>query len=75
MIKNLRWTLVFLLLLVYMINYLDRVALSLTVPLIEQDLHLNAQQFGVILGSFFSLATLCSISSAGWLLIATDPKW
>ncbi|GAB7126465.1 MFS transporter [Silvimonas sp. JCM 19000] len=53
MIKNLRWTLVFLLLLVYMINYLDRVALSLTVPLIEQDLHLNAQQFGVILGSFF----------------------
>ncbi|KPC50772.1 MFS transporter [Amantichitinum ursilacus] len=53
MIKNLRWTLVLLLFLVYMINYLDRVALSLTVPLIEHDLQLNAQQFGVIFGSFF----------------------
>lgn len=53
MVKNLRWTLVLLLFLVYMINYLDRVALSLTVPLIEADLALNAQQFGIIFGSFF----------------------
>lgn len=53
MIKNLRWTIVFLLFMVYMINYLDRVALSLTVPMIENDLKLNAEQFGVIFGSFF----------------------
>lgn len=53
MVKNLRWTLVFLLFLVYMINYLDRVALSITVPMIEQDLLLNAEQFGIIFGSFF----------------------
>jgi D-galactonate transporter len=36
-----------------MINYLDRVALSLTVPMIEKDLLLNAEQFGLIFGSFF----------------------
>ncbi|PLR38755.1 MFS transporter [Chimaeribacter californicus] len=53
MFKNLRWTIVFLLFLVYMINYLDRVALSITLPMIEQDLTLNAEQFGIIFGSFF----------------------
>ncbi|MCU5773212.1 MFS transporter [Erwiniaceae bacterium BAC15a-03b] len=53
MFKNLRWTIVLLLFLVYMINYLDRVALSLTVPMIEKDLLLNAEQFGMIFGSFF----------------------
>ncbi|MBK0033505.1 MFS transporter [Erwinia sp. S43] len=53
MIKNLRWTIVLLLFLVYMINYLDRVALSLTVPMIEKDLMLNAEEFGLIFGSFF----------------------
>jgi len=53
MFKNLRWTIVLLLFLVYMINYLDRVALSLTVPMIEKDLLLNAEQFGLIFGSFF----------------------
>lgn len=63
MAKNLRWTIVFLLFLVYMINYLDRVALSITLPMIEQDLSLNAEQFGIIFGSF-SLVTPSSISSA-----------
>ncbi|WP_413736790.1 MFS transporter [Sodalis sp. RH21] len=53
MSKNLRWAIVFLLALVYMINYLDRVALSITVPMIEKDLTLNAEQFGIIFGSFF----------------------
>lgn len=53
MFKNLRWTIVFLLFMVYMINYLDRVSLSITVPMIEQDLMLNAEQFGLIFGSFF----------------------
>ncbi|EPV0563864.1 hypothetical protein ACVMJK_13115, partial [Klebsiella pneumoniae] len=33
--KNIRWIIVLLLFLVYMINYLDRVALSITVPMIE----------------------------------------
>lgn len=53
MAKNIRWIIVLLLFLVYMINYLDRVALSITVPMIEKDLMLNAEQFGIIFGSFF----------------------
>ena len=48
--KNIRWIIVLLLFLVYMINYLDRVALSITVPMIEKDLALNAEQFGIIFG-------------------------
>lgn len=51
--KNIRWIIVLLLFLVYMINYLDRVALSITVPMIEKDLALNAEQFGIIFGNFF----------------------
>lgn len=53
MFKNLRWIIVFLLFLVYMINYLDRVALSITVPMIEKELTINPEQFGMIFGSFF----------------------
>ena len=51
--KNIRWIIVLLLFLVYMINYLDRVALSITVPMIEKDLALNAEQFGIIFVSCF----------------------
>ena len=40
--KNIRLIIVLLLFLVYIINYLDRVALSITVPMIEKDLALNA---------------------------------
>lgn len=36
MSKNYKWVIVFLLFLVYMVNYLDRVALSITVPMIEK---------------------------------------
>ncbi len=53
MFRNLRWTIVFLLALVYMINYIDRVALSITVTMIEKDLSINPEQFGLIFGSFF----------------------
>lgn len=53
MFKKLAWIIVLMLFLVFMINYLDRVALSITVSMIESDLGLNAEQFGFIFGSFF----------------------
>ena len=53
MFKKLRWVIVLLLFLVYLINYLDRVALSITVPMIEKELTINPEQFGLIFGSFF----------------------
>lgn len=74
MFKNLRWTIVLLLFLVYMINYLDRVALSLTLPLIERDLTLNAAEFGMIFSSFFFGYAIFNFVGG----LATDnfaPRW
>ncbi len=57
-----------------MINYLDRVALSITVPMIEKDLALNAEQFGIIFGSFSS-ATRYLILLAVWPWISLAQRW
>jgi MFS transporter, ACS family, hexuronate transporter len=51
--RTMGWMTVFLLFLVYGINYLDRVALSLTAPLIQKDLGIDAAQMGVVFSSFF----------------------
>ncbi|WP_246793375.1 MFS transporter [Burkholderia perseverans] len=51
--RTMGWITVFLLFLVYGINYLDRVALSLTAPLIQQDLGIDAAQMGIVFSSFF----------------------
>ncbi|MDD1408400.1 hypothetical protein NMG51_00601 [Escherichia coli] len=36
--KTMGWIIVFLLFIVYMLNYMDRSALSITAPLIEKEL-------------------------------------
>lgn len=72
--KNIRWIIVLLLFLVYMINYLDRVALSITVPMIEKDLALNAEQFGII-SAAFSSATRYLILLAVWPWISLAQRW
>ncbi|PXW24973.1 MFS transporter [Paraburkholderia caballeronis] len=51
--RTMGWVTVFLLFLVYGINYLDRVALSLTAPLIQQDLGIDTAQMGIVFSSFF----------------------
>ncbi|AJK48249.1 MFS transporter [Burkholderia plantarii] len=51
--RTMGWITVFLLFLVYGINYLDRVALSLTAPLIQKDLGIDAAQMGIVFSSFF----------------------
>ncbi|QJP69882.1 MFS transporter [Burkholderia glumae] len=51
--RTMGWITVFLLFLVYGINYLDRVALSLTAPMIQQDLGIDAAQMGIVFSSFF----------------------
>jgi len=51
--RTMGWITVFMLFLVYGINYLDRVALSLTAPLIQKDLGINAAQMGIVFSSFF----------------------
>lgn len=47
------WLTVFLLFLVYGINYLDRVALSITAPMVQKDLGIDAAQMGIVFSTFF----------------------
>lgn len=51
--RTMGWITVFLLFIVYMLNYMDRVALSITAPMIEADLGFNAAEMGMIFSSFF----------------------
>ncbi len=47
------WMTVLLLFIVYGINYLDRVALSITAPMVQKDLGIDAAQMGVVFSTFF----------------------
>lgn len=51
--RTMGWVTVFLLFLVYGINYLDRVALSVAAPLIQKDLGLDAAEMGLVFSGFF----------------------
>ena len=51
--KTMGWLIVFLLFIVYMLNYMDRSALSITAPLIEKELGFNAAEMGMIFSAFF----------------------
>ncbi|KVT69174.1 MFS transporter [Burkholderia ubonensis] len=51
--KTQAWLTVFLLFLVYGINYLDRVALSIVAPIVQTDLGIDAAQMGVVFSTFF----------------------
>ncbi|WP_321790762.1 MFS transporter [Burkholderia pyrrocinia] len=51
--KTQAWFTVFLLFLVYGINYLDRVALSIVAPIVQTDLGIDAAQMGLVFSTFF----------------------
>ena len=56
------------------INYMDRGALSVSAPLIAQELSLSPAQMGLLLSAFFwSYATLQLF--AGWLVDRYPLKW
>ena len=57
---------VFLLAVVLFINYVDRGALPTAAHLIQDDLHLNEQQLGLLFSAFFWTYTLVQIPM-GWL--------
>jgi MFS transporter, ACS family, D-galactonate transporter len=48
-----RWTVVWLLFLASLINYLDRSTISFALPLISRDLHLGPETKGLLLSAFF----------------------
>jgi len=56
-----RWLIVALLFAASLINYLDRASLSLALPIISLDLHLDPTRKGVLLSSFFWSYTFMQI--------------
>src|ERR1039458_714994 len=63
---NVRWGVFFALFVLCSINYVDRAVLSLCMPAIQKDLHLDPALVGVILSAFFWGYASMQIP-AGWL--------
>lgn len=61
------WYVISLLAVVNAINYMDRYALSVLLPLIKEDLHLTDGQLGLLVGLAFSVFyAVCGVPIARW---------
>ncbi|WP_321916117.1 MULTISPECIES: MFS transporter [unclassified Paraburkholderia] len=77
------WTIVVLLQLYMLVNFLDKIALSMTAVPLMSELNLSAAQFGMISGSFYWLFSLsgilvglsCRRLAARWLLLVMGIAW
>jgi MFS transporter, ACS family, D-galactonate transporter len=72
-IANLRWWMLGFFVLIMIVNYIDRSSLSIAMPLIGKDLHLNAQVTGIILSSFGWTYALMQLPG-GWLVDKLKPR-
>ena len=72
--KNRRWSIVGLLFVASLINYLDRAAISFALPLISRDFHLTAESKGLLLSSFFWSYALMQIP-IGWCADRLNLRW
>src|SRR3989442_11742471 len=63
---HVRWTVLFLLCLMYLITYLDRVSLANTAPLISQEFGFSRVTMGVIFSAFIWAYALFQVPG-GWL--------
>ncbi|ULL06211.1 MFS transporter [Pseudomonas putida] len=71
--KSYRWTILSMLFLAMVINYVDRAALSIAMPFITQDYHLTPAEKGLIFSSFFfGYALFCFVG--GYLADRFGPK-
>lgn len=69
-----RWSIVGLLFMASLINYLDRAAISFALPLISKDFQLTAQGKGLLLSSFFWSYALMQIP-IGWSADRFNLRW
>lgn len=69
-----RWIPIGLLSLAALINYLDRGSLSVALPFVARDLHLDPLQQGWTLAAFSITYTLCQLP-AGWMVDRWPLKW
>jgi ACS family hexuronate transporter-like MFS transporter len=71
--KNYRWTILTMLVIAMIINYVDRAALSIAMPFITQEYHLTPSEKGMIFSSFFiGYALFCFVG--GYLADRYGPK-
>ncbi|OLU16713.1 MFS transporter [Pseudomonas sp. PA1(2017)] len=71
--KHYRWTMLTMLFLAMVINYVDRAALSIAMPFITQDYHLTPGEKGMIFSSFFfGYALFCFVG--GYFADRFGPK-
>lgn len=71
---NIRWTIAALLFAGIVINYFDRVNLSVAATQLEADLHIGAAEYGILLSSFLWSYALVQIP-VGALLDRTGVTW
>ena len=69
-----RWTIVWLLFIASLINYLDRSSISLALPLISKDLHLGPESKGLLLSAFFWTYAFMQIP-VGWTADRVNLRW
>jgi MFS family permease len=69
-----RWALIGLLFFAALINYLDRATLSVALPRISGDLHLDPTAKGVLLSAFFWSYALMQVP-VGWLADRVSLRW
>lgn len=69
-----RWTIVLLLFLASMINYLDRATISFALPMISESLGLDAILKGVLISAFFWSYALMQVPM-GWMADRYNLKW
>ena len=70
---NYRWAAVALVSAAILLNYLDRVNISVATPTLMAELGLTATQMGILMSAFFWSYTLMMLPS-GWLLNRFGPK-
>src|SRR5260370_4533556 len=73
-VGNLRWAIAILLGVGIIINYLDRVNISVATKPLEQDFHIGSFEMGIILSSFLWSYAILQIP-VGILLDRVGVKW
>ncbi|MBM7656513.1 MFS transporter [Neobacillus cucumis] len=72
-LPGLRWWMFSFFILVMIINYIDRSSLSVAMPLISKELHIDSVTIGLILSSFSWTYVLMQIPG-GWLVDKLKPR-
>jgi ACS family D-galactonate transporter-like MFS transporter len=69
-----RWSIIGLLFVASLINYLDRFTISVSLPLISHDLHLGPTDKGILLSAFFWSYALMQVP-IGWCADHLNLRW